>query len=132
MLASTHRFHGHASLGFVYKHGQTVRSAHAALKYVTNSRRDNYRVAVVVGRKADKSAVVRNRIRRRLYEVVRLLAADITQPYDLVFVVYDNYLADCQADEIQRMVFGLLRKAGVITGVKQPNHGIVGLKERDE
>src|SRR5581483_10393274 len=94
MLRSNHRFHGLGSLRRVYQHGQTVRSPLVALKVLPNERRNDYRAAVVVSRKVNKSAVVRNRLRRRLYEQLRLQQAKIDKPFDLVFTVYSEQLAE--------------------------------------
>ena len=72
MISVRHRFHGYGSLRTVYQRGQTVRGPAITLKYrYRGPQRQPYRVAVVVSRKVHKSAVVRNRIRRRLYEIVR-------------------------------------------------------------
>ena len=114
MLNRDHRFHGFHALDFAYKRGQSVRASVVSLKYALNDRRQTYRVAVVVSKKVSKSAVVRNRIRRRLYEVVREQAANIIQPYDLIFMVYDVQVATMDTIELQSSVLGLLKKAGVI------------------
>ena len=110
MISRLHRFHGHNSLSFVYRQGQTVRGPQLLLKFAPNTRRKTYRVAVVVSRKVDKSAVVRNRIRRRVYEAVRLREDSIQKPYDLVFTALDEQLADIDAKELQNLVNDLLKK----------------------
>ncbi len=114
MLASPHRFHGLNSLNYVYRSGQTVRSGQVSLKYAINQRRQTYRVAVVVSRKVDKSAVVRNRIRRRVYEIVRAHAADIQAPYDLVFTIFNAQLAEQDAKKLEHSIVDELARAGVI------------------
>ena len=63
MIASKYRFHGHGSLKFLYKNGQAVRSRYFTVRYITNSRRQQPRFAVVISKKVHKSAVGRNRIR---------------------------------------------------------------------
>lgn len=113
MIAKSHRFHGHNSLNYVYRHGQTVRGPLTAVKYVKNDRRQTYRVAVVVSKKVHKSAVVRNRIRRRLYEQVRLISDQIQQPYDIVFTVFHDTLAELPADEVKKLVAAQLRQAKI-------------------
>jgi ribonuclease P protein component len=123
MLDKDHRFHGLNSLSFAYKRGQVVRASTAALKYVLNKRRTTFRAAVVVSRKVDKSAVVRNRIRRRLYEAIG--QHKITEPYDLVFTVFSSQLATAEPSEITKLVTDLLRRAGVAGGQHKPAHGIV-------
>lgn len=128
MISRIHRFHGHNSLQYVYQHGQLVRGSLLSLKYSPNPRRRHYRTAVVVSRKVSKSAVVRNRIRRRLYEVVRLLSGEFQGVFDLVFLVYDEKLAAEPAEVLRRDVQKLCLKAGIISG-QRPAHGIVKPKE---
>lgn len=125
MLDKSHRFHGLNSLSFAYKRGQVVRGGSAALKFVLNKRRTDFRAAVVVSRKVDKSAVVRNRIRRRIYEAIGQHASVIIEPYDLVFTVYDAQLATGDTRELRKLVASLLSRAGVIGRPSKPPHGIV-------
>ena len=114
MIDRTHRFQGYGSLRFVYQKGQTVRGPLCALKYITNRRRSTYRAAVVVSRKVHKSAVVRNRIRRRIYEVIREISPRINGAYDLVFIVYSDQLATVPAAQLRAAVVEKLEKAGVL------------------
>jgi ribonuclease P protein component len=113
MIDTTHRFQGHGSLRFVYQKGQIVRGQYCSLKYIVNRRRSTYRVAVVVSRKVHKSAVVRNRIRRRMYEVFRTEASRIRGSYDLVFTAYSDQLAEMPAEQLREAVIEKLEKAGV-------------------
>ncbi len=112
MIAATHRFHGHSSLRFVYQSGRTVRSGQLGLKYALNPRRSSYRAAVVISKKIHKSAVVRNRIRRRIYEQLRLQVGSITAPYDLVFTVFQADIEDVTPNQLAAMVTDLLQKSG--------------------
>jgi len=121
MIDTQHRFRGHGSLRFVYQRGQTIRGQYCSLKYVANRRRSTYRAAVVVSKKVSKSAVVRNRIRRRLYEAVRRAAPQIQGAYDLVFIVYSDQLAELPAEGIERAVVEKLEKAGIFAPDKRPN-----------
>jgi ribonuclease P protein component len=109
-----HRFHGYNSLRFVYRNGKTVRGPLCSLKYVLNERRKSYRLAVVVSKKVSKSAVTRNRIRRRLYETVRRHDSQLTAPYDLVITVFGENLATMPAEDIERMVVAQLKQARVL------------------
>lgn len=114
MIGKRFRFHGHKSLNFVYTHGKSVRSQSLALKFAP-SKREDYKLAVVVSRKVSKSAVVRNRIRRRLYESVRLLRKEsVTQwPYEIVITVFDEQLATMPSEKLTAQVRGLFKKAGI-------------------
>jgi ribonuclease P protein component len=100
MISRTNRFHGYNSLRYVYRHGSISRGALFAVKAAENSRRKNYRVAVVVSRKVNKSAVARNRIRRRLYEIGRELGQDISQPYDIVITVFHDTVLETPHKEL--------------------------------
>jgi ribonuclease P protein component len=114
MISQAYRFHGLGSLRYVYSRGETVRSSQLSLKFVKNPRRKHYRAAVVVSRKVNKSAVVRNRIRRRLYAALRTRQDIIKEPYDLVFTVFSDKLATTDHAKLQNAVNELLAKAGII------------------
>jgi ribonuclease P protein component len=122
MIGRKHRFHGHNSLRFVYGNGRTVRCSLGALKFAPNSRRQTYRAAVVVSKKNSKSAVVRNRIRRRIYEVIRLNTPE-TCALDMVFTVFSDQLADAPVEQLQKTIIGLLQEAGVVQGTKHATTG---------
>jgi ribonuclease P protein component len=111
MIARVHRFHGYGSLRGVYSRGQTVRSPLISLKYSTRSGNRPYRSAVVVSRKVNKSAVVRNRIRRRVYEIVRLMGVGLPDGLDLVFTAFSDELATIPPEALQEIVTGLVHKA---------------------
>lgn len=112
MIASENRFHGYGSLRYAHQKGKVIRGPNCALKYVRNDRRKTYRVAVVVSKKVNKSAVVRNRIRRRVYEAVRKSVAP-SASYDLIITVFNDQLAHCSPKEVHDMIAGKFRAAGV-------------------
>jgi ribonuclease P protein component len=114
MIARTHRFHGRNSLRYVYKNGQTTRGPLFAIKSMQNPQRQTYRVAVIISRKIHKSAVTRNRLRRRLYEAIRGLSGDIIRPYDIVLTVFSDKLVDEPPRELARYVKKQLREAGIL------------------
>jgi ribonuclease P protein component len=109
MISKLNRFHGRNSLNGVYKKGQAVRGEYISLRYLATSRKD-YRLAVVVSRKVSKSAVKRNRIRRRIYEVVRLYRKQSNQawPVDIVVTVFDEKAAVVPAEELQAKLVKML------------------------
>jgi ribonuclease P protein component len=122
MISRSHRFHGHGSLRYVYQHGQVVRGPLTSLKYSPNPKRKSYRLAVVVSKKVSKSAVVRNRIRRRLYEQFRLQSAAFTSPCDMVVTVFHEQVATMPAAELSRLVAAQLRQAHITTGKSSGEH----------
>lgn len=132
MINRKHRFHGRGSLRFVYQRGKIIRGAYGSLKYAPNARRQEYRMAVVVSRKVSKSAVVRNRIRRRVYEAVRLREADITGSFDIVFTAFADQLATIPSAELCERVYNKLEEAGIMRSKQTTtvdDHGIVVHKE---
>jgi ribonuclease P protein component len=110
MLGRTHRFHGYNSLKRAYQHGQTSRSSLINLRCAPRTGDRPYRVAIVVSRKVSKSAVVRNRIRRRIYEVVRQAPA-VPPSTDLVFTVFSDQVASLEATQLTATIHELLQKA---------------------
>lgn len=111
MIAQTHRFHGYGSLNSVYRSGQAVRGSLLSLRYATRDAHRPYRVAVVVSRKVHKSAVTRNRIRRRIYEVVRRQSDSIQSGTDLIFTVFNDRLATVESQKLEDAITDLLRKS---------------------
>lgn len=111
MLAAKNRFHGHGSLRFVYSRGQVTRSKLFICKYTSNPRRNEPRVAVVVSKKVIKSAVKRNRIRRRLYEVIRHELPQLTSQTDLVYIVVSADVLVVPHDELREGVRRTLHAA---------------------
>lgn len=109
MVSSDHRFHGTNSLNYVYRQGKTLRTKYFSIKYAENARRETYRVSVVVGKKISKSAPTRNRIRRRLYELVRVEVADKLSNLDIVITVFDEEVAKLSAPELKKALLGALK-----------------------
>lgn len=112
MISLRNRFHGYGSVRAVYRNGQTVRGSLMSLKYVNRGSKPGYRAAVVVSKKVHKSAVTRNRIRRRVYEIIRQADSQLTDRKDLVLTVFSEQVADIEAPKLRAMVEGLLAKAG--------------------
>lgn len=61
-------------------------------------------------------AVVRNRIRRRVREAVRLLYPQIAPGWDMVFIARSPALAEIAFPQLQALVQRLLQRAGVVQG----------------
>jgi len=115
MITDAHRFRGRKGLAYLHKKGAVIRVQGASLKFVENSKRSSYRAAVVVSKKVHKSAVVRNRIRRRIYEQLRLQMQNEVA-VDMAIMVYDDGFATMPAETVQTAVRQLLDKAGLLHG----------------
>lgn len=113
MLSFPHRFHGHGSLRYVYKNGHAVRSHLLTIKYVKNPYRKQSRFAVVVSKKVHKGAVGRNRMRRRVYEIIRKELPNIQSPHDVVILVFSSEILTLPPRELSEMVHQLFGSAGL-------------------
>jgi ribonuclease P protein component len=110
MLSHRNRFHGHGSLRYVYRNGNVLRGKSFTIKYVHNQKRVHSRFVVVVSKKIYKSAVKRNRIRRRLYEVVRMQYEKIKPSHDVVITVLDPSIIKAEPSDINEQLLSLLEK----------------------
>lgn len=73
-------------------------------------------MAVVVSRKVNKRAVVRNKIRRRIYELLRLKVKDKKLNSDIVIIIYGDQFATMPIGELSDILGDLLNKSQVIEG----------------
>jgi ribonuclease P protein component len=111
MIPSLFRFHGHNSLRYVYANGKAVRTQLITIKYVRNTHRTHPRFSIVVSKKVLKSAVGRNRIRRRLYEYVRPHIKDISHVHDVVVIATSSDIRHMPADELKMQLDQAFTKA---------------------
>ncbi len=109
MLSQKHRFHGHGSLRYVLKNGKTARNRFIAIRYVENKNREHTRVAIVVGKKVFKSSVKRNRIRRRVFEVIRTNWDKIPEGYDISIAVFSPELLTMPHKELEKSIISVLK-----------------------
>lgn len=82
------------------------------VKFTPNLKRDLPRFSVVVSKKVYKSAVKRNRIRRRLYEVVRNYIAkkDDAKSVDVMINVYSPETINLEQTKLETELIGLLKQ----------------------
>jgi len=111
MLSFANRFHGHGSLRYVYKNGQAIRSRLITIKYTTNPHRTQSRFAVVVSKKVHKGAVGRNRMRRRVYEIVRGELAQIPNAHDVAIMIFSSEVISLPAEELRETIRQLFAQA---------------------
>lgn len=113
MLSFTNRFHGHGSLRYVYKNGSAVRTHNLTIKHTLNKKRDTSRFAVVISKKVLKSAVGRNRIRRRIYEIIRLELPKFKSAHDVVVLVFSSEVVSMPQEELVAQLQDLFVQAGL-------------------
>jgi len=113
MIATIFRFHGHNSLRYLYANGKAVRSQLFTIKYVSNAHRSHPRFSVVVSKKVIKSAVGRNRIRRRLYEYLRTHTDQLDGVHDIVIICTSAELRTMPYEQITEQLNQLFAKASL-------------------
>lgn len=111
MISFVNRFHGHGSLRYVYKNGQAVRSRLMTVKAVDNPHRKLARIAVVVSKKVIKSAVARNRIRRRIYEYIRVQLPLLRSSQDIAIIVSSSEVMTMPYTELTESIEQLFIQA---------------------
>ena len=113
MISKRYRFHSRGGVRYTYQNGKTVRGSKISLVFADNTR-NKQRYAVVVSKKVLKSAVGRNRIRRRVYEAIRLELANISKPVDCIFIIYSKDILTTDFKELCNTVHVLLKEANII------------------
>lgn len=112
MIAVINRFHGHGSLRYVYKNGYAIRSHPLSIKYCKNPHRKHSRFAVVVSKKVHKRAVGRNRMRRKIYEIIRQENVKFNNTYDVAVMIFSDEVILQTHDELVAHVRQLFTTAG--------------------
>ncbi len=110
MIARKYRFHSRGGVRATYQKGKTIRTPVLSLIYAPNTHH-HQRFGVVVSKKVLKSAVGRNRIRRRLYEAIRLELPEFAYQMDCIFVVYNKSLANLPFRELRALIHDLLQRS---------------------
>ena len=112
MLSKKYRFHSRGGVRYVYQKGKTIRRPKMSLVFTENTR-GYTRVAVVVSKKVAKSAVARNKIRRRVYEALRVNFELVPKKKDYIFVVYSKDVGVMKFGELEKLLGELVTEAKV-------------------
>lgn len=96
----------------MYQKGKTVRNSKASLVFVPNERGFT-RVAVVVSKKVEKTAVGRNRIRRRVYEAIRKNFEYLPKKMDYIFVIFSKDVKVMPYSELEKTLGELVEESKV-------------------
>lgn len=108
MLPKENRLKRDKDFQTLFKKGQGAYGSVCGAKWQKNNA-GVFRAAVVVGTKVSKKAVVRNRLRRQIREVLRLRINQFKPGYDLVLIVGKGALGKKQA-ELEVAVLQLLKR----------------------
>ncbi|WP_426450406.1 ribonuclease P protein component [Paenibacillus sp. S-38] len=96
----------------VYRHGKSAANHQFVLYYKFQPQLASFRFGVSVSKKLG-NAVVRNRIRRVLKEIVRLNAARMPRGYDLILIARKP-AAQMTYHEMEKSVFHVFKRASLL------------------
>ncbi|MDJ1180286.1 ribonuclease P protein component [Roseofilum sp. BLCC_M91] len=124
MLPKANRLKNRRDFVGVYRQGIRQESAHLTLRALgpkispsPNPHRPSHptQIGIVVGKKVDKRAVYRNRIKRQIRAKLRQLLPQIQRGWRLVFIVRPS-VQSCNWDQFLRELEQLLAQAEVLNG----------------
>ncbi len=112
MLAAPNRLRKNFEITRVYKRGVYGGAGGPLSIKVLATKQSKSRAVVVVSKKVDKRAVVRNRIRRRLAGVLATIWATVPAGYDIVVSVHSD-VSGLPTQELTKLITTALAKAHV-------------------
>ena len=112
MLPRENRLKKQKDFERVYQQGKGFKQDFLFLKAVSNGL-EITRFGLVVSRKISKKAVIRNRVKRRLREIIRLRLEKVKKGVDVVLVTLPG-IEEKEYQEIEQMVDKLLEKAKLV------------------
>lgn len=89
MLSRVNRLSKQKDFEAVFSRGKSRRENFLVMRFLLN-RQEESRFGLVVSAKVSKKAVVRNRLRRRLSEIIRSYQGGLKKGFDIVFLVKAN------------------------------------------
>jgi len=111
-LQKAYRLAQRSDFNKVYKYGKSTANRQFVLYVLKNDEVEHFRLGISVSKKIGK-AVVRNRMRRVLKEIVRNLAPRIEPHHDMVIVVRKAAL-DLSFDEMVSSVIHVCKRASIL------------------
>ena len=112
MLSSQNRLRKSKDIESVLKKGFKFKEGSLVLR-VAGNKSAKTRFAFIVSGKVSKKAVIRNKIRRRLSEIIRLCMPNMAQGIDLIVIALPSS-ASREFSEIKSATEDLLIKAGLV------------------
>lgn len=109
--------------GRVYRQGRSFANAQFVVYWRKQTDPGCFRLGISASSKLG-GAVVRNKMRRKIKEIVRLNAARLQDGYDLILIVRKPALA-MSYRELEGSIMHVLRKAGLLQGTSSSEKGAV-------
>ncbi|HMT18611.1 MAG TPA: ribonuclease P protein component [Candidatus Saccharibacteria bacterium] len=109
MIGKENRFHGHHAVSRV--RGQSIHGRFFSLRMAGQRGESSpYRLAVVVSKKIANKAVVRNRIRRRTYEIIRTQLNLEDKHIDIILYAKTAEIAFVEVDLLKKDILTLFHR----------------------
>ncbi|GIO39254.1 ribonuclease P protein component [Paenibacillus antibioticophila] len=111
------RLRNRSDFGRVYRYGKSFANRQLVVYYSPRHEVERFRLGVSASKKIG-NAVVRNRMRRVLKEIVRLHQHEIKDHVDLILIVR-NGAVGMEFKELEKSVLHVLRKASLLKAFRQ-------------
>ena len=111
MLKRINRLKKRYQFNYVYKSGEHFSGEHMVL-YVVSSKTKNIKVGLAVTKKIGK-AVVRNRVRRQLREIIKKQVPALKQNNNIIVVAREN-ITEASFEKLSNEFSRLIKKANLI------------------
>lgn len=112
MLPRAHRLTKETDFKLLAQEGQSFYSPLFTIKILKAKDADS-RFGVVISAKVSKKAVVRNKIKRRITEIIRLALPKIKSGFDVMILV-KTVVAEKNYQEIKEDIEKLFKKANIL------------------
>lgn len=112
MLAHSHRLAASKDIMKVLRTGQRT-GVGPFVVYALGNRSDETRMTVIISKKVDKRAVVRNRCRRRVREAFRPLIPNLKPGFDILVYIKQD-VSRVEFESIERDVRNGCHKLGLL------------------
>ncbi|MBP2002358.1 ribonuclease P protein component [Paenibacillus shirakamiensis] len=110
------RLRNRADFGRVYRYGKSFANRQLVVYWSVKHDIEHFRLGISVSKKIG-NAVVRNRMRRLIKEIVRLHKAEIREHVDIIFIVRKGAIT-MEYKELEKSVLHALRKAGLVRALR--------------
>ena len=111
MFAKANRLKRTADFKKIFRYGKSFRGETAEMRFLPNDLAV-CRFGFITGLSVSKKATIRNKIRRRLTEVVKTLATSINNNFDILIVAKAKAVGKSR-EETLKDVQNIFKKAGI-------------------
>lgn len=108
MLKKENRLTKNKHFNYIYKHGQSVKNQHVVLVYAKTKVKP-FKIGFSVSNKIGK-ATKRNKVKRRMREIVKSLIRQIDRRYNYIFVARESIVL-LTYQELENQIKQLISKA---------------------